>query len=128
MILAALVVCSILLIEAFLLLELGKQTRGILAHARSALRTLGDRDRSDHEKELCARLASRLILTQTALLTSKLLAIAIVLGLVLAGAVLASRDSEPDLAAALASPVVIVALTLVAVGYAWARNAIVKQL
>jgi hypothetical protein len=125
---AALLVCSSFFIEAFLFLELGKQARGILAEARDALRTLGDSQRSDEEKELCARRASRLILTMTVVLAAKLMAIAGVLGIVLVGAVLISPDSKDSLVAALASPAVLAALTLVAVGYVWARNAIFRQI
>jgi hypothetical protein len=128
MILAALTLSCIIFIEAFLFLELGNQARGILAGARDALRILNDAERSDDEKEAYARRAARSMLTMTAWVALKLAAIASVLCVFLLGAVAISPQSEADLIAAMASPAVIVYLTLTAVCYVWTRNAILRQI
>jgi hypothetical protein len=125
---AALALGCIIFIEAFLFLELGKQARGILVNAREALRVLADPERSDEEKESCARRASRVILKITVAVVLKLAAIAVVLFALFAGAALISPQSKAGIAAALASPAVIVLLTLAGVCYVSTRNAIKRQI
>jgi hypothetical protein len=64
----------------------------------------------------------------TGVVLLKLAAIASVLSVCFLGAVAISPESEAGLIAALASPTVIVALTLAAGGYVWMRNAILRQI
>jgi hypothetical protein len=124
MILGALLLRCVVLIEAFLFLQLDRQVRGIFATTRDALYVLGDAKVSDDDKEHCTRLAARVILKMTAIFTLKLAAIVVVLCAVFFGIAAISSASAAALLAALVSPTVIVALTLAAMGYVWIRNAV----
>jgi hypothetical protein len=126
MILAALVLSCIVLVESFLFLQLDKQVRGILATTRDALHTLGDAKTSDDDKEHATRLAARVILKMTVVFTLKLAAIIGVLGAFLFGTAAISPTGASAVVEALASPTVIVALTLAATCYVWIRNAILR--
>lgn len=128
MIAATLLLCCILFIEAFLFLELGKQAREILASTRDTLRTLADSERTDDEKERCARRAARLMTTTTVIIILKLAAIGAVLAGVFLGAAALAPESKPGLIAALGSPAVAVALTLAGIAYVWMRNALLRQI
>jgi hypothetical protein len=121
---AALTLSSIIFVEAFLFLRLDRQARGVFVIARDAMSVLGDGGRGDEEKESCARQASRLILTMTAIVVLKLAAICGVLYALFLGTAALSPETGDGLLAALASPIVLAILTLVAVGWVWMRNAI----
>ena len=127
MTLAALILGSVIFIEGFLFLELGKQPRAILAVARDALRVLGDAHRGDDEKERCARRASRLLLAATGAMVLKLAAIAAALLLFFAGTARLFPESGAGLVAALTSPFALVLVTVAAAGYVWVRNALLRQ-
>lgn len=124
MIFVILLLASILFIESFLLLGLGRETRGLVHEARTALRALGDGWLSDHEKETLARAAARRIFGATARCVLKLSLIVAALAALLAMAALASPAVGEGVTAALSSPGMIVALTLAAGGYGWLRSAI----
>jgi hypothetical protein len=117
----------VIFVEAFLFLELGKQARGILATTRVTLAILTDAQRSDEEKESTARRAAGALLAMTATVVLKLAAIAAVLAGFFAGAVRLFPEREAGFTAALTSPAAIVLLTVVAAGYVWTRNAILRQ-
>ena len=121
---AALILSSIIFVEAFFFLGLGKQTRGVFAIARDAMTVLADRRLGDEEKEWCARRASGLILKMTAVVVLKLAAIGGVLLALFFGVVKLFPASAEDLVAAVASPLVLAVVTLVAIGWVWMRNAI----
>jgi hypothetical protein len=121
---AALILSSIIFVEAFFFLGLGKQARGVFAIARDAMSVLADRRLGDEEKESCARRASGLILKMTAIVVLKLAAIGGVLFAFFLGAAKLFPASAEDLFAALASPIVLAVVTLAAVGWVWMRNAI----
>jgi hypothetical protein len=124
MILGALLLSCVVLIEAFLFLQLDRQVRGIFATTRDALCVLGDGKVSDDDKERCTRLAARVIVKMTALFTLKLAALVGVLCAFFFGVAAISSDGAAALLAALVSPTVIVALALAAMGYVWIRNAV----
>jgi hypothetical protein len=126
MIVAALIVSTIICIEAFFFLRLDKQTRGVLAIASDALGVLADGRLADEQKESCARRAARLILKMTTVAVLKLAAIGGVLYALFLGAVWAHPPSAAGVLAALTSPIVVLSVTLVAVGYVWLRNAILR--
>ena len=126
MILGALLLSCVVLIEAFLFLQLDRQVRGIFATTRDALYVLGDAKVSDDDKERCTRLAARVILKMTGLFTLKLAAIVGVLCVFFLGFTAISSDGGAALLAALVSPTVLVALTLGAMGYVWIRNAVLR--
>jgi len=121
---AALILSSLVFVEAFFLLRLHRQTRAVVAISRDAFSALADARLGDDEKEACARRASRLILKETSLLVLKLAAIAVVLYAILLGVVWIHPSSAASLLAALTSPLVLVSVTAVACGYGWMRNAI----
>jgi uncharacterized membrane protein len=128
MTLAALAVSCVIFVEAFLFLELGKQARGILATTQVTLAILTDAQRSDEDKESTARRAAGALLAMSAAVVLKLAVIAAVLVAFFAGAVRLFPEREAALTAALTSPAGIVLLTLVAAGYVWTRNAILRQI
>ena len=126
MIIATLIVGTIICIEAFFFLRLDKQVRGVLAIANDALSVLGDGRLPDEQKESCARRAARLILKMTTAAVLKLAAIAGALYALFLGAAWAQPSSAAGILAALTSPAVLVAVTLVAFGYVWMRNALLR--
>ena len=121
---AALILSSIIFVEAFLFLKLERQARGVFVIARDAMSVLADSRLGDEEKESCARRAARLILTMTAIVVLKLAAIGGVLYALFVGTAWLSPASVERIFAALASPIVLVAVTLVTLGWVWVRNAL----
>ena len=121
---AALIFGSIIFVEAFFFLGLGKQARGVFAIARDAMSVLADGRLGDEEKESCARRASGLILKMTAVVVLKLAAIGGVLFALFLGMTRLFPATAQDLFAALTSPVMLAVVTLVAIGWVWMRNAI----
>ena len=123
MIISALIVGTIICIEAFFFLRLDTQARGVFALASDALAVLTDGRLSDEQKESCARRAARLMTTVAVL---KLAAIAGALYALFLGAAWAHPPSAARFVAALTSPIILVAVTLVAFAYVWVRNAILQ--
>ena len=124
MVVAALIVVTIICIEAFFFLRLDAQARGLFAIASDALGVLADRRLSDEQKESCARRAARLILKMTTVVALKLAAIGAALYVLFRAAAWAHPASADRITTALTSPAVLVSLTLVAFGYMWMRHAI----
>ena len=121
---ATLILSSIIFVEAFFFLRLDRQARGVFVIARDAMCVLGDGQLGDAEKESCARRASRLILTVTAVVVLKLAAIGGALYALFLGVAWLFPGSAAALFAALASPLVLVVVTLVTLGWVWVRHAI----
>ena len=121
---AALILSSLIFVEAFFLLRLDRQTRAVVAISRDAFAVLADGRLGDDEKEACARRASRLILKETSLIVLKLAALAVFLYAIFLGVAWIRPSSAASLLAAFASPLVLVSVTAVACGYGWMRNAI----
>ena len=121
---ATLILSSLIFVEAFFFLGLDRQARGVFAIARDAVSVLTDGRLRDEEKESAARRASRLILTMTAIVVLKLAAIAAVLTALILGAAWLFPGSAERFFAALASPVVLVVVTLVTLAWAWIRHAL----
>ena len=126
MVIAALIVGTIICIEAFFFLRLDTQARAVFAIASDAFAVLADGRLSDEQKESCARRAARLILKMTTVVALKLAAIAGALYALFLGAAWAHPPSAPRIMAALTSPVVLVSMTLAAFGYVWMRHAILR--
>jgi hypothetical protein len=121
---AALILSSIIFVEAFFFLRLDRQAKGVFVIARDAMSVLADGRLGDDEKESCARRASRLILKMTAVVVFKLAAIVAVLSGLFLGAAWLFPASAERLFAALTSPLVLGVVALVTVGWAWMRHAI----
>ena len=121
---ATLIVTSLILVEAFFFLRLDEQARAALRTARDAAGVLADRHISDDEKESCARKASRLVFKLTAVLTLKLIILAVVLYAIFLGVAWIHPPSAASLLAALTSPLVLASVTLIALVYVRMRNAI----
>lgn len=121
---AALILSSLIFVEAFFLLRLDRQARAVVAISRDAFCVLADGRLGDDEKEACARRASRLILKTTSLIVLKLAAIAVVMYAIFVGVAWIHPSSAASLFAALTSPLVLASVTAVACGYVWVRNAI----
>ena len=126
MIIAALIVGTIICIEAFFFLRLDTQARGVFALASDAVAVLADRRISDEQKESCARRAARLIFKMTTVAVLKLAAIVGALYALFLGAAWAHPPSAARFVAALTSPIILVAVSLVAFAYVWVRNAIFR--
>ena len=121
---AALILSSIIFVEAFLFLKLDRQARGVFVIARDAMSVLADGRLRDEEKESCARRAARLVLTMTAIVVLKLAALGGVLYALFVGTEWLFPASAERIFAALASPIVLVAVTLVTLGWVWVRHAL----
>jgi hypothetical protein len=121
---AALILGSIIFVEAFLFLRLDRQARGVFVVARDAIGVLADGRLRDEEKESCARRAARLMMTMTAVVVLKLAAIGGVLYALFVGTAWLFPASAERIFAALASPIVLLAVTLVTLGWLWVRNAL----
>ena len=121
---AALILSSLIFVEAFFLLRLDRQARAVVAISRDAFYVLADGRLGDDDKEACARRASFLILKTTSLMVVKLVAIAALMYAIFVGVAWVHPSSAARLFAALASPSVLVSVTAVACGYGWVRNAI----
>ena len=123
---AALILSSLVFVEAFFLLRLDRQARAVVAISRDAFCVLADGRLGDDQKEACARRASRLILKVTSLIVLKLGGIAVAMYAIFVGVAWIHPASAASLFAALASPLVLVSVTAVACGYVWVRNAILR--
>jgi hypothetical protein len=126
MVIATLIVGTIICIEAFFFLRLDRLARGVLALASDALGVLADRRLPDEQKESCARRAARLILKMTTVAVMKLAAIAGALYALFLVAAWAHPPSAAGIVDALTSPTVLLCVTLVAFGYVWMRNAVLR--
>lgn len=125
---ALLLLFCVVFLELFLLLDLRKEAVAIAARSREAMRVVAAKGMSDDEKESFMRRESLAMFKATATLTLKLLGIAAVLYAIFLGAVAVMPDLERPLLDSFVSPRIIAMMTIATVLYAWARNAILKQL
>jgi hypothetical protein len=128
MIYALLFLFCVVFLELFLLLDLRKEAIAIVARSREAVRVMVAKDMSDDEKEAFMRRESLAMLKATAMFALKFLGIFAVLYAIFLGAVAVIPDLERPLLDSFVSPPIIVILTIATVLYAWARNAVLKQL
>jgi hypothetical protein len=128
MIYALLFLFCVVFLELFLLLDLRKEAIAIVARSREAVRVMVAKDMSDDEKEAFMRRESLAMLKATAMFALKFLGIFAVLYAIFLGAVAVIPDLERPLLDSFVSPPIIVMMTIATVLYAWARNAILKQL
>jgi hypothetical protein len=125
---ALLFLFCVVFLELFLLLDLRKEAVAIVARSREAVRVVVAKGMSDDEKEAFMRRESLAMLKATAMLTLKLLGICAVLYAMFLGTVAVMPDLERPLLDSFVSPPIIVMMTIATVLYAWARNAVLKQL
>lgn len=128
MIYALLFLFCVVFLELFLLLDLRKEAIAIVARSREAVRVMVAKDMSDDDKEAFMRRESLAMLKATAMFALKFLGIFAVLYAIFLGAVAVIPDLERPLLDSFVSPPIIVMLTIATVLYAWARNAVLKQL
>ena len=128
MIYALLFLFCVVFLELCLLLDLRKETVAMVARSREAVRVMVTKDMSDDEKEAFMRRTSLATLKATAILALKLFGIFAVLYAVFLGTVAVVPDLAGQLLDSFVSPQIIVMMTITTVLYAWARNAILKQL
>jgi hypothetical protein len=124
---AVLLLAGIVFIESFLFLELAIQARAIAFHVQRALRVLGDRMRSDDEKEKYMRASSRAIFTATLVLIAKIAAITAVFAVALGLVSLVRPEIAGHLIDVSSSPSVIVLLSIFALSYVWLRHALFRR-
>jgi len=125
---AVLFVFCIVFLELFLFLGLRNEVMAIMRRSREALRVLMTTDLDDSEKESFMRRESVLMLKAAGMFTAKFAIIFGVLYLLYLLAVSAFPDLQDEILDNLVSPAVIAILTVATLCYAWARNAIRKQL
>jgi hypothetical protein len=125
---AVLLVLCIVFLELFLFFRLRDDVMTIFRRSREALRVFMAKDLDDSEKETFMRRESVLMLKAAGSFTAKFAIIFGVLYLVYLLAVSAFPDLRDEILDSLVSPAVIVILTVATLCYAWARNAIRKQL
>jgi hypothetical protein len=125
---ALLFLFCVVFLELFLLLDLRKEAVAIVARSREAVRVVVAQGMSDDEKEAFMRRESRAMFKATAMLMLKLLSIFAVLYAIFLATVAVVPDLEQTLLDSFVSPSIIVMMTIATVLYAWARNAILKQL
>jgi hypothetical protein len=125
---AMLLVLCIVFLELFLFFRLRDDVMTIFRRSREALRVFMAKDLDDSEKETFMRRESVLMLKAAGSFTAKFAIIFGVLYLVYLLAVSAFPDLRDEILDSLVSPAVIVILTVATLCYAWARNAIRKQL
>jgi hypothetical protein len=118
----------VVFIELFLFLDLRKEAVAIVARSREAMRVVVAKGMSDDDKEAFMRRESLAMFKATALLTLKLLGMGAVLYAIFLGTVAVMPDLEQSLLDSFVSPSSIALMTIGTVLYAWARNAILKQL
>ena len=127
MIYGPLVLLSVVLFELFRLLRMGRNARTIIASSQEAMRVLRSADLADEEKESFMRRGSIEILKATLLLAAKLIFAGAILFALFELIVVILPDLRQPLLASLLSPSVIVILTAVVLGYAWARKAALRR-
>lgn len=118
----------IVFLELFIFLRLRADVMTIFGRYREALRVFMAQDLEDSEKESFMRRESVLMLKAAVRFAAKFVILFGVLYLVYLLAVSAFPELEDELLDNLVSPAAIVLLTVATLCYAWARNAIRKQL
>ncbi|HEY7640238.1 MAG TPA: hypothetical protein VH814_10975 [Steroidobacteraceae bacterium] len=125
---ALLFLFCVVFIELFLLLDPRKEAVAIVRRSHEAARVAAAKGMSDDEKEAFMRRESLAMFKATAMLTLKFLGIFAVLYAIFLGTVAVMPDLERPLLDDFVSPPIIAMMTIATVLYAWARNAILKQL
>jgi len=128
MIYAVLFTLCIALFELFALLNIGRDAMAIVTRSQEAMRVLMSAEFADDDKEVLMRRASADIFMATLRFALKFLAIAVVLYLLFLLTVTLSPALKQPLLESLYSPVVIAALTVATMCYAWVRRAVVSRL
>jgi len=118
----------IVFLELFIFLRLRADVMTIFGRSREALRVFMAQDLEDSEKESFMRRESVLMLKAAVRFAAKFVILFGVLYLVYLLAVSAFPELQDEILDNLFAPAVIVLLTVSTLCYAWARNAIRKQL
>jgi hypothetical protein len=121
-----LVLASIVFIESFLFLDLGRKAGNIARTAQGAMHGLRDRGLDDDEKEAIARAAARRIFAATAVFLLQFGLVAGIIGAGVLGLAALSPAVGRELLAELSSPLALTALTAIAVGYGCMRGWILR--
>ena len=124
----ALLFLSLVLFELFGLLKLGGNAKTILVSSQQAMRVLKSAELADEEKESFMRRGSVEILKATLILAGKLMLAGAVLFALFELIVVIFPGLREPLLESFLSPSVIVILTVVLIGYAWARKAALRAM
>ncbi len=128
MIYVSLLLFGVVFFELFLLLQIGTDAMAIIARSQEAMRVLVSPQLSDDDKEVFVRRASGQIFVATLRFAGKFALIGLALYALFWCLVTVFPDSERELLQSFVSPLVIVALTVATVAYAWVRKTVVAQL
>lgn len=121
---AFLLVSCIAFAELLVALDLKGEAQRILTRSKIAYAALRSRELGDDAKEAAMRRESLQVARATAQLIAKFAVILIVLAGLFWITTLFAPGIEASITEKLASPLVMVALTVTAIGYVWGRNAV----
>ena len=126
MIYVFLLASCIVFIELFIVLDLRREATSIVTRSHAGMRVLTSADLDDDEKEALVRRASVDLFKATLLFSLKFLMIALALYIMFWLAVALFPDLRNPILESIASPTIIIGLTLAAAAYVWARNVLLK--
>ena len=127
MIYVSLLLFCIVFFELFVSLRIGTDAVAIMARSQEAMRVLTSAQLSDDDKEIFTRRASAQIFIATLRFAAKFALIGLVLYALFWCTVSVFPNSERPLLKSFVSPLVIVALTVATMAYAWIRKAVVPR-
>lgn len=113
-------------VELFIALNIQREAVSLLSQSRDAMKVVMSSDLHDDEKEVLVRRASIEMFKSTFLFLGKFLAIVAVLFGIYWATIAAFPDLRTPIHDSFVSPIVLVALTLLATVYVWARNVILR--
>jgi hypothetical protein len=127
MIYVSLLLFCVVFFELFLSLRIGADALAIMARSQESMRVLMSAELSDDDKEVFVRRASAQIFIATLRFAAKFALIGLALYALFWCTVTVFPNSERPLLKSLVSPLVIVALTIATMAYAWIRKAVVPR-
>ena len=121
---AFLVISCVAFAELLVALDLKGEAQRLLQRSRSAYAILSSRELGDDAKEAAIRRESLAMAKVTAHFIAKFGFILVVLAGLYYGAIVIAPGIEASILEKLASPLVLVALTVTAIGYVWGRRVV----
>ena len=126
MIYVFLLASCIVFIELFIVLDLKKEAKGMVARSHAAMRVMMSGEYDDDEKETLVRRASIDMFKATFFFSLKFLLIVLVLYTMYWLTVTVFPELREPILGSIVSPIVIIGLTMAAAAYLWARNVLLK--
>lgn len=128
MIYAYLLVSCVVFVELFIFLDLKNEATAILSRSREAIGVVMSRELDDAAKESFMRRASVDMFKATLVFSLKLILVVVALYAIYWLVVGAFPPLRDRILQSFVSPLVIIALTLAALVYVWARDVVLKKL